>query len=523
MAVTLFATIDVGSHETALRIYEISKKYGVHEIEYVHHTAKLGLETYSTNHISYPTIDKLCTILNGFSEKMKEYAITDYMITATSALREADNNLIVLDRVKQRTGFLIKILSNSEQRYLCYKALGLKENLFHNLIKQGTLIVDVGGGSIQLTLFDHNSLVLTQNIMLGSLRIHEILQDMEEETDNYKNLVYEYIYHDIHTFVDVYLKGHDVKNIIAIGNQLNSFIQYIGMHHFGSFDKGTNIENNKASIGKTEYHEFYEAITSQKPQELAKELNITLDKAELLLPIVMIYRTIFDETNADNIWLSGISICDGMAADFAERKEKIIPAFSFTEGIINAARNIAKRYQCYNKHNIIVEHFCLTLFDALKKQNNLNKNDRLLLQLAAILHNCGSFININDVGENSYKIIMSTEIIGISHKERVSVAYIIRYLKEDFPRYAKISDVFEQAEFIKLTKLNAILRLANSMDRSHRQKFHDIDVEINKKKMIVTGQTLYDITLEQGMFREYSDAFEEVYGIKPVLKQKKRF
>ena len=66
MAVTIFAAIDVGSHETALRIYEVSKKYGVHEIEAVHHTARLGLETYSTQHISYHTIDKLCNILKGF-------------------------------------------------------------------------------------------------------------------------------------------------------------------------------------------------------------------------------------------------------------------------------------------------------------------------------------------------------------------------------------------------------------------------------------------------------------------------
>ena len=123
MAITVFAAIDVGSHETAMRIYEISKKHGVHELEYLHHTARLGYETFSTRHISYHTIDKLCNILLGFKEKMMEYRIKDYMIIATSALREADNNLIVLDQVKQRTGFQIKILSNSEQRYLCYKAI----------------------------------------------------------------------------------------------------------------------------------------------------------------------------------------------------------------------------------------------------------------------------------------------------------------------------------------------------------------------------------------------------------------
>ena len=178
MAITTFAAIDVGSHETSLRIYEVSKKFGIRELDYVHHTARLGYETYSTKHISYHSIDKLCTILNGFKDKMKEYGISDYMIASTSALREADNNLIVLDQVRQRTGFRIKILSNSEQRYLCYKSIALKENSFHRLIQKGTLLVDVGGGSMQLSLFDKNNLICTQNILLGSLRIQEFLQDM---------------------------------------------------------------------------------------------------------------------------------------------------------------------------------------------------------------------------------------------------------------------------------------------------------------------------------------------------------
>ena len=117
-----------------------------------------------------------------------EYRIKDYMIIATSALREADNNLIVLDQVKQRTGFQIKILSNSEQRYLCYKAIALQPNSFHKLIQKGTLLVDVGGGSIQLSLFDKNNLITTHNILLGSLRIQEFLQTMQGDVINYQNI-----------------------------------------------------------------------------------------------------------------------------------------------------------------------------------------------------------------------------------------------------------------------------------------------------------------------------------------------
>ena len=276
-------------------------------------------------------------------------------------------------------------------------------------------------------------------------------------------------------------------------------------------------------MSRQEYENFYKLITSRKPEELARELNTSLDRAALLLPISMIYHNIFEETKAEQIWISGISICDGMAADFAERKEKFVPALNFTDGIISTSRNIAQRYQCDMVHNENVENICLKIFDTLKKCTNLTKKDRLILQIAAILHTCGSFISLKEIGENSYKIIMSTEIIGLSHKERVMVAYIVRYVNKTFPKYAEIQDVFDRDNFVKITKLNAILRLSASMDKSHQQKFKDISVNLDNNTLTVTGKTLYDITLEQGMFKLNSDFFEELYGIKPILKQKKEF
>lgn len=523
MAVTTFAAIDVGSHETTLRIYEISKNNGIRQLDHVHHTSRLGYETYSTNHISYHSIEKLCSILNGFSLKMKEYGVNDYMITATSALREADNNLIVLDQVKQRTGFLIRILSNSEQRYLCYKAIALTPNSFHKLIQKGTLLADVGGGSIQLSLFNKNTLIATQNIMLGSLRIQEILQNMRNITDNYQNLIYEYIYHDLHVFTQLYLKDIKIKNIIAVGNQLPSFVKYLSTHNFGNLVPFDSRGTKKDSVNRSEYDEFYHSIVSQRPEELSRELNISVEKASLLLPTAMIYHNIFEETQAEQMWLSGITLCDGMAADFAERKTHIVPAHSFSDDILSAARRIAERYSSSTKHTGIVESISLKIFDAVKKRNNLTRQERFLLQIAAVLHNCGAFINLTDIGESSYKIVTSTEIIGISHKQRLMIATIVRYPTGDFPQFTQLDDVFEKTEYIKIAKLNAILRLADSMDRSHRQKFRNVTMEVKNNTLFITGHTLYDVALEQGIFSNHANFFEEVFGIKPVLQQKKEF
>lgn len=103
------------------------------------------------------------------------------------------------------------------------------------------------------------------------------------------------------------------------------------------------------------------------------------------------------------------------------------------------------------------------------------------------------------------------------------VANIIRYYTSHVPHYVNMTDAFEKEEYITMVKLNAILRLADAMDKSHRQKFKKITVLHRNNTLYVTGYTLYDIALEQGTFCACGSFFEEVFGIHPILKQKKEF
>lgn len=96
---------------------------------------------------------------------MKAYRVKDYRAYATSAMREAHNNQIILDQIRVRTGLNVRIISNSEQRFISYKAIAAKASEFNKIIQKGTAIVDVGFGSAQLSLFDKDSLVTTQNLL----------------------------------------------------------------------------------------------------------------------------------------------------------------------------------------------------------------------------------------------------------------------------------------------------------------------------------------------------------------------
>ena len=146
-----------------------------------------------------------------------------------------------------------------------------------------------------------------------------------------------------------------------------------------------------------------------------------------------------------------------------------------------------------------------------------------MLHIAAILNECGRYISLANVGESSYNIVMATEMIGLSHQERETVAYIVKYATEPFEYYNTLGLVttLDKESYLKIAKLTAILRLVNGLDLSHKGKFETIKAALKDDSLIITIETNEDMTLEFGMIEASARFFEEVYNIKPVIKQKK--
>ena len=154
MGYTMFAAIDIGSSEISMKIYEISSKKGIKTIESVVMPYSLGIETYTNRRISHTSIENICIILNDLKNMMREYNVEEYSVCAASAVREADNGILVLDRIKLATGLNVEILSNSEKRYLYYKALVADEVCFKKVANEKALLLDVGAGSVQISIYD---------------------------------------------------------------------------------------------------------------------------------------------------------------------------------------------------------------------------------------------------------------------------------------------------------------------------------------------------------------------------------
>ena len=136
-----------------------------------------------------------------------------------------------------------------------------------------------------------------------------------------------------------------------------------------------------------------------------------------------------------------------------------------------------------------------------------------MLQIGAIIHGCGKFISTRNIGICAYNIIMATEIIGLSHEERELIAKVVRNHEDEY----NYSD-----SGTKVAKLTAMLSLANALDASHRQKLSDSRMAVKDGELIITANYMEDISLELMEVTMCENFFEEIFGIKPILKKKRR-
>lgn len=500
MAITTYAAITVDSSELAMKVYEMSKAHGIKEITHIRHRLSLGSEIFTTGQISYRTMSEICRVLEDFKKIMEEYKVSAYHAFATDAFREASNRLVVLDQIKLQANIKVRILSNSEERFLCYKAISMNEKAFEHMINEGALIVDMSAGSVQLSLFSEGALSFTQKLKLGASRISELLHTLEPEMFSYHELISEYIDKDLTTFFQLYLQDKEIHHTIVLGTKVPEIT-----YHVMEWDK-----------------DFTGVMSRSKFTNMKLSGFLKSEQSEAVIPAVLLIKKIVSLTECDDIYLSSTDLCDSMAAEYAEKKNIRRSKHDFTEDIVATAKNIARRYGVDMAHVENVSYLATEIFDSIRKLHGLGKRERLLLQIGVILHSCGAYINMCQTRENSYKIIMSTEIIGLSHQERVIVANIVRYNSEFFPTYEDIEDEITRDDYITIVKLCSLLRLANVLDKSNKQKIKCVRVSLQENSLQIVAHTMADITLETGLFHQKADVFEEVFGIRPVIKKRRQ-
>lgn len=507
MKITTFAAIYIGSYEVSLKIFELSPKRPIRIIDHIRARVELGRDAYQREMIGYELLDELGKVLMEYQRIMEGYKVDDYTAYGGGVLREIRNRPFVLDQLRIRTGIEILVPSNSEYRFITYKSVASRAE-FDEVTKQGAALVDIGGESLQVTLYMDGKVVTTQNLVLGTMRLTEMLSVFSGSISHYEKQIEELVNKDLAVFKAHHMKGMKMKYVIIMGE----YITYLTQKTEARDDRMISSEKFLKFM-----HKFYKKNLDQ----IASELNLSNDNDPLLVPYIVLYTRITEELNAEKIWIPGVNISDGMACDYAERHQIIKPLHSFEEDILSAANNLSRRYESYSPHIDALTQMVTLLFDAMRKIHGLSDRERLLLQVAAILHDCGKYVNLARRAECAYNIIMESEIIGLSRLEMEIVACTVYYNTYSLDDYEHPADQLNPADYVTVAKLAAILRVSNAMDRSHKQKFKNVKAVVKNKQLVITIESIDDIILEKGLFDAKAAFFESVFGIKPVIHEKR--
>lgn len=510
MAIHSFAAIYIGTYDVSLKVFEFSDIKRPRVVDYIRSRLDLGRDAFGKGRIGYELVDALCDTLSEFKRIIIGYKVEHYEVYASAVLRDLSNELFILDQIYLRTNLSVKVLSNSEHRFISYEAVAGRES-FERMIRTSAAVVDVGGASMQITIFRDGRLITTQHIEAGTMRIRSLLGDRGNSLKLYETQIEEYMNKKLESFRAMYMTG-DVDYVILISDYGTELIKKIEKN--GQDEKLVKSEK---------FVRFIDKLQKKTLEEITSELNLPNDREPLIVPSIILFKTLVQSIAPKEVWVPGAGIQDGMAYDHAYRNKLLKTSHDFKADVISAAKYLSEHYNSYSPHIEALSTLTTKLYDTLKKVHGLGKRERLLLETATILHDCGKYISLADSSDCAYQIIMSSEIIGLTHLEREIVAMTVLYNTRPLDNYADVSDKLDQDSYLIVAKLSAILRVANALDQSHKQKFKNIRMSVKNRELVIMVEAFEDISLEQALFEAKTAYFESIYSMKPILKQKRVF
>ena len=506
----LLAVIDIGSLTTAMKVFSLREDQAPLEVESLRAFLPMGSNTYRNGSVSAADIEELCQILLGFRDTVHSYKAVVTICVATSALREAKNRDFAVEQIRLRTGFSVEILDNSMERF--YRNLVMKETTdgFADLITAGTVILDIGSGSIQSTVYNESSIVFSQNMLLGPLRIGELYSGLSRETPDPQSVLEEHISRVLEDYHAIAPKGIQYKSLVVCGDETAYLKALIGKD-----------PQRCERLSMEEFTTLCHLLEDSPVSELVLGKHIPSPAAGLLWPMALLTRKTLEYGRIDAIFLAAISLSDGIAYHYAHKQFHFPLRFDLKEDVLMGARNMGKRYRYDKKHSERVRSFAVAIFDNIHPLHGLSGDDRLLLEVAAILYEVGKHIQVSNFHLRSFHIIETTEILGLSREDQRTIANIVRFCGQTGLLSDRYFQYMPPDERNRVSKLSAILSLADALEASRKQKIIHFQVTCTVDSLSLECDYLTDISYECWEFNNRKALFFEVYGVTPELKIKR--
>ncbi|MCC7334331.1 MAG: Ppx/GppA family phosphatase [Pirellulaceae bacterium] len=498
------AVIDIGATSIRMAIADIDAEGNVRVLESLSQAVTLGKDTFTQRRIRKSSIEECVRVLKSYRRLLLEYGISrpDQMrVIATSAVREAANRLAFLDRVYIATGMEIEPLDEAEVNRITYMGIQPLLQSDPRLATSKCVVVEVGGGSTEVLVVQSGNVLFSHTYRLGSLRLLEMLEKydapptkqraiMESQIERVVAQIREHVPRD--TPLEMVAIGGDVR--FAAANLLEAWdptkLAYLSVDQLSAFTRKMLVMTDDEAVQK---------------------YGVSFQDAETIAPALLSYVLIARGFAQTEIAISDTNLRDGLLQDMAIRD---VWTANFRSQIIRSAISLGRRFEFNEKHARHVATLCRKLFSELQSEHQLEPKLELLLYLAALLHEVGTYINARSNHKHTMYLIRNSELFGLSRKDVLLVALVARYHRRSSPQPQHEGySALDRSDRVIVSKLAAILRLAIALDDSRSGRISDIHCRSDSKRLVIIAKGVEDVSVEQLALRQSGSLFEETYGL----------
>ena len=503
----LLAVIDVGSAALRMAIGEAREGHPIRRLETLAAPVAIGLDTLSRGRIQSITADAVIRTLRDFFVVLDGYGLRppDCRAVATTAVRDARNRDVFLDQVEKACGLRIEVIEAIEELRLNYQLV--RRTLGPRFDRGRRMLLTLGSGGTQIVVQHDGMVVFEETLHYGMLKLQKLTDGRWPQVTAAQGFL-----------------GKVVRSV----NRLQGLTGVTSLLVIN-----TEFHQLVSQLARPRQTEAGLVLTRKKLQALHGELSrldmdgvlkrtsldyATVDKGLMALEEVVAFT---EATSARSVTVPSVSMLDSLLLDARLTSEQSVGQ-DLVQQIEYAAMALGRKYRYDEAHDLHVRKLALQLFDGLEPLTHLSTHARLMLSVAAILHDIGYYVSPRDHEQHSRYLISSSQIMGFSQEQLARIGLVAGYHKR--PQRSLTDPALASlpaASRVEVLKLSALLRLAEGLDPDHRQLVQLLRARIEPgsvKLLAETRSTSRDgFAIIADSFAEKADFFEEIFGIKPTL------
>jgi exopolyphosphatase/guanosine-5'-triphosphate,3'-diphosphate pyrophosphatase len=456
------AAIDAGSNAIRLIIARAESPTVIHELATERAPVRLGHRAFTRRRMDQETIDQAVKAFRGFRQLMDRYSVEAWRAVATSACREALNRRELLRRIERKTGIRLEVISGQEEsrlvRTAVFAACGGK--------MEPGVILDLGGGSLEISIIRGLHVRRSVNLPVGTVRLMETLGLQGRIRPEQRLLIRDAVMHHLRGG----LRGLSVRATVpavVCGGNAEALAQIFPGPRVAGLD----------TLDLRVLHRRLGEIAGRNVDQRVRSLRIRRDRAEVIGIAAVILDTVGESLGLRWLVVPSVGVREGVLRDLVASRFAAAPQGGVGErdqrdaGALAGALWFGRRFGFDARHAEHVAALSLALFDQLRPVHRLDGEPRLILELAALLHDVGRCVSDRGHHKHGEYLVRYGEIPAISGWRQEMVSCLVRYHNHksdpdpDHKPYGNLS----RGQRRQVRLLAGLLRLAEGLDSGHRQ------------------------------------------------------